>query len=65
MTRFHHQKRSGRKRRPKAKPPRAPLGIKGDPERLLAHRELQALRNPSPERYEKLAQALRASKGER
>lgn len=38
----------------------APLPLLGDelsPAELVAHRELAALRNPSPDRYRKLAEA--------
>lgn len=59
-TKFKHSKRSGRRKRAKIRRSRASLGIGGDPDRLLAHRELQALRNPSSERYRKLAEARRA-----
>jgi hypothetical protein len=37
------------------------LGINGDAERLLVHRELEALRNPTPRRFRKLEQARRAA----
>lgn len=40
---------------------KASLGIAGDAERLLAHRELEALRHPTPERFRKLEQARRAA----
>lgn len=60
MTRFNHQKRSGKHKAPKSKPPRQPLGIGRDVERLYEHRHLEALRHPTRARLAKLAQAKRA-----
>lgn len=58
MTRFHHQQRSGRRKKPKDRD-RAPLGLGNDLDALIAHRELEYLRNPTPERARKLAEAKR------
>lgn len=43
MTRFNHQARSGRRKKPKPRA-RRPIGLGKDIERLLAHRELEYLR---------------------
>jgi hypothetical protein len=60
MTKFHHQKRSGRRKKAKAREPRASLGIDHDLQRLLIHRELEALRRPKNlDRQKKLAEILR------
>jgi hypothetical protein len=64
MTKFNHQPRSGRRKKGKGRSPRGSLGIpSGDVERLEAHRELEALRNPTPERFAKLAQIRRRTGG--
>jgi hypothetical protein len=69
-TNFHHNQRSGRRKQRKQRSRRASLGIGGDAERLLAHRELEFLRRADrfvpgyravmAERAGKLAQAHRA-----
>lgn len=63
MTNFAHQQRSGRKKRPKKRKPRGSLGIAGDLERLLIHRQLQCLRvcgsAPRPGRTAELNERMR------
>lgn len=61
MTRFYHQQRNGRRKKAKPRRKRG-LGIEGDPQRLLVHRELAALRNPSKKRFRKLRAALSLAK---
>jgi hypothetical protein len=43
LTNFHHQPRSGKRKKGKSKP-FVSLEINGDPERLLVHREMEYLR---------------------
>jgi hypothetical protein len=57
MTRFNHAQRSGRRKRPKQRD-RKPMGIR-DLEALHAHRELEWLRHPTPERWRKLQEVRR------
>jgi hypothetical protein len=59
MTGFFHQKRSGRRKNVKPREHK-PMGL-GSPDALLAHREMEWLRNPTPERWRKLQQARRAA----
>jgi len=53
MTNFHHAKRNGKKKRPKTREYRRSLDIK-TLEALVAHRELEYIRNPSLPRLRKL-----------
>lgn len=59
---FNHQPRNGKRKRPKQRK-RQGLGIGGDPERLLVHREMEMLRaaaeRPRPGRAAKLAERAR------
>lgn len=55
MTSFNHSKRSGRHKRRKERT-RQPMGLSGDLDQLLVHREMEALRRPTRYRLWKLQQ---------